>query len=98
MMTLHPANGLTAHSIHFKQALKIFKDRPSYKGECARIWNLQTQMHKAEGAPESAVNEFESRSLKLYKEVIQAGKLSVYGASMEEVNFDKVVSLRSRSS
>lgn len=53
-------------------------------------------MHEAMEGSEATVNELQSRALKLYKEVIEGGKLSVYGASLENVDFDKVIGIWAR--
>jgi hypothetical protein len=53
-------------------------------------------MYEAMGEPEAIVNDYQSRALELYKEVVESGRLSVYGASLEELNFDKVVSVWAR--
>ena len=53
-------------------------------------------MHEAMEGSEATVNELQSRALRLYKEVVEGGKLSVYGASLDDVDFDKVVAIWAR--
>ncbi|KIV81666.1 hypothetical protein PV11_03835 [Exophiala sideris] len=81
---------------HYKEALMVFQDRVAYKGECARILHLQAKMHELIGDSVTVTAGLQSRAEVLYKEVVEGGKLSVYGASLDEVDFDKVVAMWAR--
>jgi len=74
----------------------VFQDRVAYKGECARILHLQAKMHELIGDSVTVTAGLQSRAEVLYKEVVEGGKLSVYGASLDEVDFDKVVAMWAR--
>lgn len=74
----------------------VFQDRLAYKGECARILHLQAKMYESMEGSKAEIEEQRSQALKLYKEVVESGRLSVYGASLEVVNFDKVVAMWAR--
>lgn len=74
----------------------IYQDRIAYKGEYARILHLQAKMHEAMEGSEATINDLQSRALKLYKEVVESQRLSVYGASLDDVDFNKVVAMWAR--
>ena len=60
------------------------------------ILHLQGKMHEAKGGSAATANTLQSRALQLYKEVVEGGRLGVYGASLDDVEFDKVVAYWAR--
>jgi hypothetical protein len=81
---------LASDSSHFIETLEVFQDRTPYKGECARILHLRAKIYEAIEGSKVIANELESRAWDLYKEVVESRRLSVYGAPLDVVNFDKV--------
>ena len=53
-------------------------------------------MEETKGAPEVVVKELELRALELYEQVVKDGKLAMYGASLDDVDFEKVVGIWAR--
>jgi len=87
---------LTPHRTYFKQALVVFEDRNPYKGECARILHLLGVMSESKGEDDRQIEIYESRALALYKEVVESGRLAVFGATLQDLDYNKVVAFWAR--
>jgi len=92
----HAQHLLIPHRTYFKQALAVFEDRNAYKGECARILHLLGVMSESKGEDDGKIEVYESRALALYKEVVESGKLAVFGATLQNLDYNKVVAFWAR--
>ena len=71
----------------------VYQNRIGYKGECAKILHMQADMYDAMGDMEDTVEDLRSRALKMYTEVVESGRLAPLGATLENVDYDKVISV-----
>jgi len=74
----------------------VFEDRNPYKGECARILHLLGVMSESKGEDDRQIEIYESRALALYKEVVESGRLAVFGATLQDLDYNKVVAFWAR--
>ena len=53
-------------------------------------------MHEMMKGSKVTADQLKSQALKMYGEIVDGGKLQVYGASLDDVDFDKIVAMWAR--
>ena len=53
-------------------------------------------MSESKGEDDGKIEVYESRALALYKEVVESGKLAVFGATLQNLDYNKVVAFWAR--